>query len=83
MSHDRPPDGGRRPRWPAPGPAFTPAEHAALALLRRAIETGAYDGDVPPPRHEQQGDAESLVACLNGAGIVAAIVAAALASAAG
>jgi hypothetical protein len=36
-----------------------------------------------PPRHEQTIDGEILIACFNGVGIVAAIVAAALASAAG
>lgn len=109
IGHDLPPgDESRRPR-PVPPCAFTPAEHTALARLRRAIETGAYDDDLAPPgsapdhhvggarqavaraggsaghppRHEQTIDGEILIACLNGVGIVAAIVAAALASAAG
>ena len=40
---------------------------------------------VRPPRHEQKGDGagEIVIACLNGAGIIAAIAAAAMASGAG
>ena len=97
-----------RPPEPAPQCAFTPREYASLALLRRAIESGAYDDDIAPlgsaldrevggarhaearlggsvghpPRRKHRVDGEILIACLNGAGIVTAIVAAALGSAA-
>jgi hypothetical protein len=92
-----------QPLGPAPRCAFTPAEYASLALLRRTVEAGAYDDDRAPPgtalegqvgcavhpagrlsgsaghpRRTQQVDGDIVIACLNGAGIVAAIVAAAL-----
>jgi hypothetical protein len=108
MSHG-PPGGEESPRpGPAPHCAFTPSEYASLALLRRAIEAGAYNDDLTPPgtaldgrvagalhaaarlggsaghspRRKQKVDGEILIACLNGAGIVAAIVAAMLGRAA-
>jgi hypothetical protein len=86
--------------------AFTPSESASLALLRRAIEAGAYDDDLTPPgtaldgqiggavhatgrlggsgghsqQRKQHVNGDIVIACLNGAGIIAAIVAAALRS---
>ena len=91
---------------PVPDYAFTPCEYASLALLRRAIEAGAYDNDLTPPgtaldgqisgavhavgrldgsgSHSQQRiqhvNGDIVTTCLNGAGIIAAIVAAALRS---
>jgi hypothetical protein len=55
------------------------ARHVGGALHAAARPGGSAD---QPPRRKQSIDSEILIACLNAAGIVAAIVAAALGSAA-